>query len=70
MECQFGIIPSRKITVRFSLSLKTDGPDCKIIFKIGGRVERLHSDRKQCRRIYICLFCAAKYLLGECPKPL
>ena len=60
----------RKITVRFKLNLKTDGLACKIIFKIGGQVERLHSASKQCRRIYICLFCVAKYLLGECPKPL
>ena len=28
-----------------------------------------HSACKQCRRIYICLFCVAKYLLGA-PKPL
>ena len=52
-----------KITVRFKLNLKTDGLACKIIFKIGGQFERLHSTRKQCRRIYICLFCVAKYLL-------
>ena len=55
----------RKITARFKLNLKTDGPDCKIIFKFGSRVERLHSARKQCRRIYICLFCVAKRLLGS-----
>ena len=55
----------RKITARFKLNLKTDGPDCKIIFKFGSRVERLHSARKQCRRIYICLFCVAKRLLGD-----
>ena len=59
----------RKITVRFKLNLKTDGLACKIIFKIGGQVERLHSTRKQCRCIYICLFCSAKYLLGT-PKPV
>ena len=58
-----------KITVRFKLNLKTDGLACKIIFKIGGQFERLHSTRKQCRRIYICLFCVAKYLLGT-PKPV
>lgn len=49
--------------------LKTDGLICKMIFKFGKHVERLHSTRKQCRRIYICLFCVAKYLLGT-PKPL
>ena len=59
----------RKITARFKLNLKTDGLDCKMIFKFGSRIERLHSARKQCRRIYICLFCVAKYLLGT-PKPL
>ena len=58
-----------KITVRFKLNLKTDGPDCKMIFKFGKHVERFHSTRKQCRRIYICLFCVEKYLLGT-PKPL
>ena len=61
--------PEQKITVRFKLNLKTDGLACKIIFKIGWQVERLHSARKQCRRIYICLFCSAKYLLGT-PKPV
>ena len=59
----------RKITVRFKLNLKTDGLICKMIFKSGKHVERLHSTRKQCRRIYICLFCVAKHLL-ETPKPL
>lgn len=58
----------RKITVRFKLNLKADGPDCKIVFKFGSRIERLHSTRKQCRCIYICHFCIAKYLL-ENPKP-
>ena len=29
----------------------------------------VHSRSKQCRRIYICLFCVAKCLLGN-PKPL
>ena len=46
-----------------------DGLDRKMIFKFGKHLERLHSTRKQCRRIYICLFCVAKYLLGT-PKPL
>ena len=34
------------------------------------RTKRTHCCGKQCRRIYICLFCAAKMLVGECPKPL
>ena len=54
----------QKITVRFKLNLKTDGPDCKIIFKFGSRVERLHSARKQGRRIYnvcICKQCVCLY---------
>ena len=55
----------RKITARFKLNLKTDGLICKMIFKFGKHVERLHSTRKQCRRIYICLFCVAKRLLGS-----
>ena len=58
----------RKITAHFKLNLKTDGLICKMIFKFGEHVERFHSIRKQCRRIYICLFCVAKYLLGN-PKP-
>ena len=62
-------LPEQKITVRFKLNLKTDGLICKMIFKFGEYVERFHSIRKQCRRIYICLFCVAKYLLGT-PKPL
>ena len=59
----------QKITVRFKLNLKTDGLICKMIFKFGKHVERLHRTRKQCRCIYICLFCSAKYWLGT-PKPL
>ena len=55
----------RKITVHFKLNLKTDGPDQKMNFKFGKHVERFHSTRKQCRRIYICLFCVAKYLLEK-----
>ena len=51
-----------KITVRFKLNLKTDGLACKIIFKIGGQVERLHSTSKQCRRIYICELVGARPL--------
>ena len=53
----------RKITAHFKLNLKTDGPDCKMIFKFGKHVERFHSIRKQCRHIYICSFCVAKHLL-------
>ena len=67
--CKHENFLSRKITVRFKLSLKTDGLICKMIFKFGKHIERLHSTRKQCRRIYICLFCVAKHLLGT-PKPL
>ena len=68
-DCKLENFLSKKITVRFKLNLKTDGLICKMIFKFGKHVERLHSTRKQCRRIYICLFCVAKYLLGT-PKPL
>ena len=53
---------SRKITVRFKLNLKTDGPDHKKIFKFGKRLERFHSARKQCRRIYICELVGARPL--------
>ena len=59
----------RKITVRFKLNLKTDGLDCKVIFKFGKHIEGVHSTSKQCRRIYKSDFCVAKYLLGT-PKPL
>ena len=38
----------RKITARFKLNLKTDGLICKMIFKFGKHVERLHSIRKRC----------------------
>ena len=68
-DCKCKNFPSRKITARFKLNLKTDGLDCKMIFKFGRHIERLHSARKQGRRVYICLFCFAKYLLGA-PKPL
>ena len=56
--------PEQKITARFKLNLKTDGPDCKMIFKFGSRVERLHSARKQGRHIYnvcICKQCVCLY---------
>ena len=70
----------RKITVRFKLNLKTDGPDCKMIFKFGKHVERFHSTRKQGRRIYnvcICKQCVCLYkhhlrcktLVREHPNP-
>ena len=59
---------NRKITVRFKLNLKTDGLNCKMIFKSGERIERLHSARKQCLRIYKDhLLC--KILVGEHPNP-
>ena len=58
----------RKITVRFKLNLKTDGPDCKMIFKFGSRVERLHSSRKQGRRIYLLLL-RCKNTCWEIPNP-
>ena len=54
----------RKITARFKLNLKTDGLICKMIFKFGKHVERLHSARKQGRRIYnvcICKQCVCLY---------
>lgn len=54
----------QKITASFKMNLKADGPDCKIIFKFGSRVERLHSARKQGRRIYnvcICKQCVCLY---------
>ena len=54
----------RKITASFKLNLKADGSDCKMIFKFGSRVERLHSARKQGRRIYnvcICKQCVCLY---------
>ena len=52
----------RKITARFKLNLKTDGLICKMIFKFGKHVERFHSTRKQCRRIYICELVGARPL--------
>ena len=61
-ECKHENFLSRKITVRFKLNLKTDGLDCKMIFKFGKHVERLHSTRKQCRRIYICELVGARPL--------
>ena len=68
-DCKLENFLSKKITARIKWNLKMDGLDRKMIFKSGKHVERIHSARKQCRRIYICLFCFAKYLLGT-PKPL
>lgn len=70
----------RKITARFKLNLKTDDLICKMIFKFGKHVERLHSIRKQCRCIYIVCICKqcvclykhhlhCKMLVGEHPNP-
>ena len=64
-ECKLENFLSRKITVRFKLNLKTDGLNCKMFFKFGKRIERIHSACKQCRRIYICHFCSAKILVGN-----
>ena len=68
-DCKLENFLSKKITARIKWNLKMDGLDRKMIFKSGKHVERIHSARKQCRRIYICFFCVAKYLLGT-PKPL
>ena len=54
----------RKITVHFKLNLKTDGLICKMIFKSGKHVERIHSARKQC----VCLYkhhLRCKMLVGK-----
>ena len=64
-DCKCKNFLNRKITVRFKLNLKTDGLNCKMIFKSGERIERLHSARKQCLRIYKDHFCSVKYLLGN-----
>ena len=45
-DCKCKNFLNRKITVRFKLNLKTDGLNCKMIFKSGERIERLHSARK------------------------
>ena len=39
--------------------------------KFGGPINLLihRENHKQCRRIYICLFCVAKRLLGNAPSP-
>ena len=60
--CKHENFLSRKTTVRFKLNLKTDGPDYKTIFKFGKHIERFHSARKQCRRIYICELVGARPL--------
>ena len=63
-DCKCKNFLNRKITVRFKLNLKTDGLNCKMIFKSGERIERLHSCSKQCFRLYKNTFCVAKCLLG------
>ena len=68
-DCKCKNFLNRKITVRFKLNLKTDGLNCKMIFKSGERIERLHSCSKQCFRLYKNTFCVAKCLLG-CAQPL
>ena len=80
-DCKCKNFLNRKITVRFKLNLKTDGLNCKMIFKSGERIERLHSCSKQGRRIYnVCIckqcfrlykntFCVAKCLLGCAQTP-
>ena len=57
-----------KITVRFKLSLKADGLIYKMIFKFGKHVERFHSIRKQCLRIYKDHF-ALQNACWEIPNP-
>ena len=61
-DCKCKNFLNRKITVRFKLNLKTDDLNCKMIFKSGERIERLHSCSKQCRRIYICELVGARPL--------
>ena len=68
-DCKCKNFLNRKITVRFKLNLKMDGLNCKMIFKSGERIERLHSCSKQCFRLYKNTFCVAKCVLGN-PKPL
>jgi hypothetical protein len=46
-----------------------DGLDRKMIFKFGKHLERLHSTRKQCFRLYKNTFCVAKCLLGCTQTP-
>ena len=66
--CKRKKLLSKKITVRFKLNLKTDGPDYKMIFKFDKHVERLHSTRKQGRRIYPLLL-RCKNTCWEIPNP-
>ena len=61
-DCKCKNFLNRKITVRFKLNLKTDGLNCKMIFKSGERIERFHSCSKQGRRIYICELVGARPL--------
>ena len=72
-------LPEQKNTVHFKLNLKTDGPDCKMIFNFGKHVERFHSIRgadvyttsasASNVSVYTNTICVAKCLLGT-PKPL
>ena len=55
MECQLGTFLSRKITVHFKLSLKTDDHSCKVIFKFGRRFERPHSASKRLYKDHFCV---------------
>ena len=68
LRLQMRKLPEQKITARIKWNLKTDGLTCKMIFKFGKHVERLHSIRKQCRRIYICHF-ALQNACWEIPNP-
>ena len=67
-NCKLENFLSTKITVRFKLNLKTDGLDCSVIFKFGKHIERLHSIRKQCLRIYKDHF-ALQNACWEIPNP-
>ena len=59
-DCKCKNFPSRKITVRFKLNLKTDGLIYKMIFMFWNRPENQHHCSKQCRRIYICELVGAR----------
>ena len=63
-DCKCKNFLNRKITVRFKLNLKTDGLNCKMIFKSGERIERLHSCSKQCVVLSAHLNCSLG--LGIC----
>ena len=79
--CKLENFLSKKITVRFKLNLKTDGPDYKTIFKFGKHLERFHSTRKQMQtyiqRLHLqamCLSIQTPFALQNtcwgAPKPL